>query len=131
MQRILLIDDSPSVRRALQDVLRPYERIDVAAEAGDALTAMEIINQGFEGIVVIDIDLPDFDGIETIVQIKHLRPSIPVIVLSLHSDIRYLQRSFKAGASGFVLKERAFEDLPEAIRRVANQAGFVSIDVVP
>ena len=59
------------------------------------------------------------------------RPELPVIVLSFQSDIRYLQESFKAGASGFVLKERANEDLPEAIRKVANKKNFISIDLVP
>ena len=128
---VLLVDDSLSIRNVLKNVLKPIDNIEVLAEAGDALSALKLIAQGFEGIVVIDINLPKLNGIEAIQQIKRNRPELPVIVLSFQSDIRYLQESFKAGASGFVLKERAYEDLPEAIRKVANNTNFISIDIVP
>jgi DNA-binding NarL/FixJ family response regulator len=81
--------------------------------------------------VVIDINLPEMDGTRTIRQIKQIRPTLPVIVLSFQSDIRYLQESVKAGASGYVLKERAYEDLVEAIKSVAEHTNFFSIDLVP
>ena len=112
-------------------MIKTEDKIIVLAEAGDALTAMKIIEEGFEGVVVIDINLPELDGIKTIRKIKHIRPALPVIVLSFQSDIRYLQESFKAGASGYVLKERAYEDLVEGIRSVVNQTNFISIDLVP
>ena len=128
---VLLVDDSITIRKVLKNVLKSEDKIIVRAEAGDAMTAMQIIEEGFDGIVVIDINLPDLDGIKTIRQIKQIRPALPVIVLSFQSDIRYLQESFKAGASGFVLKERAYEDLIKAIRSVADQTKFISIDLVP
>ena len=128
---VLLVDDSITIRKVLKNVLKSEDKIIVRAEAGDAMTAMKIIEEGFDGIVVIDINLPDLDGIKTIRQIKQIRPACPVIVLSFQSDIRYLQESFKAGASGFVLKERAYEDLIKAIRSVADQTKFISIDLVP
>ena len=112
-------------------MIKTEDKIIVLAEAGDALTAMKIIEEGFEGVVVIDINLPELDGIKTIRKIKQIRPALPVIVLSFQSDIRYLQESFKAGASGYVLKERAYEDLVEGIRSVVNQTNFISIDLVP
>jgi len=128
---VLLVDDSISIRKVLKNVLKSDDKIIVFAEAGDALTAIKIIEEGFEGIVVIDINLPELDGIKTIQQIKQIRPTLPVIVLSFQSDIRYLQESFKAGVSGFVLKERAYEDLIKAIRSVAHQTNYISIDLVP
>ena len=128
---VLLVDDSVSIRNVLKKVLKPKDKIDVLAEAGDALSALKLIEQGFEGIVVIDINLPNLNGIEAIRQIKRIRPELSVIVLSFQSDIRYLQESFKAGASGYVLKERAYEDLAEAIRNVAEKKNFISIDIVP
>ena len=128
---ILLVDNSISIRRALKNVLKSADKIVVLAEAGDAQTTLQIVDEHFEGIVVMGIKLPDMDGIETIRQIKQIRPSLPVIVLSFQSDIRYLQESFKAGASGYVLKECANEDLVRAIRSVADQTHFISIDLVP
>jgi len=120
-----------TIRKVLKNVLKSVDKIIVVAEAGDALTAMKIIEEGFEGIVVIDINSTNLDGIKTIRQIKRIRPALPVIVISFQSDMRYMQESFKAGASGFVLKERAYEDLPEAIRSVADQTNYISIDLVP
>ena len=128
---ILLVDDSIFIRKALKNVLNPEDKVIVLAEAGDAQVTLEIIERGFEGIVVIDINSPESGGIKTIRRIKKIRPTLPVIVLSFQSDIRYLQESFKAGASGYVLKERAYEDLREAIRSVADQTNFISIALVP
>ena len=62
---------------------------------------------------------------------KRILPELPIVVLSFQSDVRYLRESFKAGAMGFVLKERAYEDLPKAIRSVAGNNTFISIDIVP
>ena len=128
---ILLVEGSVSIRNVLRNVLRPNDDIELLAEVSDALSALERIEKGFEGVVVLDINLHSLDGIQAIRQIKHKRPKLPVIVLSFQSDIRYLQESFKAGASGFVLKERANEDLPEAIRKVTNNKNYISIDLVP
>lgn len=128
---VLLVEDSVSIRNVLRNVLRPNDDIKVIAEVADARSAEKRIEKGFDGVVVLDINLPKLDGIQAIRQLKHSRPKLPVIVLSFQLDIRYLQESFKAGASGFVLKERANEDLPEAIRKVANKKNFISIDLVP
>jgi len=128
---VLLADDSISTRKALKSVLRREDKIVVLAEAGDAQTTLQIVEDGFEGVVVIDINLPEMDGTRTIRRIKQIRPTLPVIVLSFQSDIRYLQESVKAGASGYVLKERAYEDLVEAIKSVADRSNFFSIDLVP
>ena len=128
---VLLVDGSISTRKALKNLLQREDKIVVLAEAGDAQTTLQIIEDGFEGLVVIDINLPEMDGINTIRRIKQIRPTLPVIVLSFQSDIRYLQESVKAGASGYVLKERAYEDLVEAIKSVADRSNFFSIDLVP
>ena len=128
---ILLVEDSVSIRNVLRNVLRPNDDINVFAEVSDARSALKRIEEGFQGVVVLDINMPKLNGFQAIRQIKRNRPKLPVIVLSFQSDIRYLQESFKAGASGFVLKERANEDLPEAIRKVADKINFISIDLVP
>jgi DNA-binding NarL/FixJ family response regulator len=128
---VLVVEDSVPIRNVLRNVLRPHDDINVIAEIADVRSALIQIEKGFEGVVVLDINLPELDGIEAIRHIKHNRPTLPVIVLSFQSDIRYLQESFKAGASGFVLKERANEDLPEAIRKAANKKNYISIDLVP
>lgn len=128
---ILLVEDSVSIRNVLRNVLRPNDDIKVIAEISDRFSALKRIEEGFQGVVVLDINLPELDGIKAIRQIKRTGPELPVVALSFQSDIRYLQESFKAGASGFVLKERANEDLPEAIRKAAKEINFISIDLVP
>ena len=128
---VLLVDNSLSIRKMLKNILNPQDRIHVVAEAGDAQTALDIIEHGFEGIVVLDINLLEIDGIRLARRIKRRRPDLPIIFISFQSDIRYLQESFKAGASAFVLKERAYEDLPQAIESASDGINFISIDLVP
>jgi DNA-binding NarL/FixJ family response regulator len=128
---VLLVEDSVSIRNVLRNVLISNDDIDVIAEVPDAFSALKRIEAGFKGVVVLDINMAEFNGMQAIRQIKRNRPTLPVIVLSFQSDIRYLQESFKAGASGFVLKERANEDLPEAIKKAANRKNYISIDLVP
>jgi DNA-binding NarL/FixJ family response regulator len=128
---VILVEDSAPIRNVLRNVLRPNDDIKVVAEVANANSALKRIEKGFEGVVVLDINTPKLNGIQAIRQIKRSQPKLPVIVLSFQSDIRYLQESFKAGASGFILKERANEDLPEAIRKAAKEINFISIDLVP
>jgi DNA-binding NarL/FixJ family response regulator len=128
---VLIIDDSDAIRKMLRRVLAAHADIHLSADIGDPYSALERIRHGFEGVVVIDINLPELDGIQVIREIKRIRRELPIVVLSFQSDIRYVQESFRAGAAGFVLKERAYEDLPAAIRNVTGNSGYISIDLVP
>ena len=128
---VLLVDDSESLRTAVKNILESQKDIKVIAEAEEALTALTLIEENFEGVVVIDINMPGLDGITAAKQIKKMRPELFVIVLSFQADLRYVQNSLNAGASGFVLKENAFEELARAIREVANGHIFISKDILP
>jgi DNA-binding NarL/FixJ family response regulator len=121
---VLLVEESSSVRKALKYLLNSKDHIKVTAESGDARYALQLINEGFDGVVVMGMNLPDLTGVETIQKIKQERPELPVIVVSFQTDIRYMRECFKAGASDYVLIERANEELPEVILKAVNRTSF-------
>jgi len=120
--KILLADDHKIVREGLRSLLEKHADIGVIAEAGNGRTAVELTRKLSPDVVVMDISMPDLNGIEATRQIISARPEVKVIALSMHSDKRFVVGMFQAGASGFLLKDCAFEELASAILAVrANQ----------
>ena len=123
---IILVDDSAEVRRSIGQLLNSAPDIDVIAEFEDAVWLLESLQEGLSGMVVMDLNMPEIDGILAIKRIKKIQPDMTVIIMSFNDDYRYIQASIKAGASGYVLKENAFEELPGAIREVSENKIYLS-----
>lgn len=123
---ILLADDHKIVRDGLRALLENQPDMKVIAEAENGRTAVQLAQQKRPQVVIMDISMPDLNGIEATRQMIRELPDIKVIALSMHSDRRYILRMFRAGAVGFLLKDCAFEELVSAINTAIADQPYVS-----
>jgi DNA-binding NarL/FixJ family response regulator len=124
--RILLADDHRILRQGVRAMLSAEPDFEVVAEAQDGRTAVEMAQRLNPNVVVMDIGMPDLNGIEATRQIVDRVPGVRVIALSAYADRRLIAEVLKAGASGYLLKESAFEELAEAIRTAAAKKVYLS-----
>lgn len=126
MIRVLLADDHAIVRAGLKEILADTGDITVAAEAANGQEVMARVRGADFDVAVLDMSMPGRSGIELIKQVKDEKPRLRILVLTMHSEEQYAVRAFKAGASGFLTKEAAAEQLVAAIRRIAAGGAYVS-----
>ncbi len=124
--RILIADDHPFLRTGLRHVLEEQSDFRVAGEAGDGREAVRLAQQERPDVAILDIGMPNLNGIEAARQICDSVPGIAVVVLSMHSDESYVLRALKAGARAYLLKESAEADLVAAVRAVSQGKAFFS-----
>jgi two-component system, NarL family, response regulator NreC len=118
--RILIADDHGVMRAGLRAILEDEPAIEVIGEAPDGETALHLVNEHDPDIVLLDIGMPGIDGIETTRQLKKRSSRSKVLILSVYEDEALLKEAIKAGASGYVIKRAAEEELIEAIRIVSR-----------
>jgi DNA-binding NarL/FixJ family response regulator len=123
--RILLADDHAVVRRGLRLVLDAEPDLEVVAEAGDGAQAVERALDDDVDLVVIDISMPRMTGLQAARELHRRRPSVRILILSMHQNEQYLYEALKAGASGYVLKTVADRDLVEACRAAVRGESFL------
>jgi DNA-binding NarL/FixJ family response regulator len=128
--RILLADDHKILREGLRSLLEKYEEFDVVAEADNGGNAVKLASIYKPDVVVMDVAMPGLNGIEATRRIISEAPDAKVIALTMHSERRYVVEMLNAGASGYLLKERAFEELVDAIREVVAGNIYMSPPVV-
>lgn len=124
--RILIVDDHGIVRKGLRLQLEQGENFEVIGEASDGREAVRAAEQLGPDVVIMDIGMPNLNGVEATSQIVKQRPETGVIILSMHSDESYLRRALAAGAKGYLLKDSADRDLYRAVEAVANGKSFFS-----
>jgi two-component system response regulator NreC len=124
--RILLADDHEILRHGLSRSFQQTEDIEVIGQAKDGHTAVELARELSPTIIVMDIGMPDLNGVEATRQITKESPRVKIIGLSMHSSNKYVREMFKAGASGYLLKDCPFDELTKAIRTVAEGKAYVS-----
>jgi two-component system response regulator NreC len=124
--KIILADDHTIVRHGLSRSFQQETDIEVIGQAKDGLSIVELARELSPDIVVMDIAMPDLNGMEATRQIMEELPHVKVIGLSMHSSDKYVREMFRAGASGYLLKDCSFEELVEAIRTVADGKTYVS-----
>jgi DNA-binding NarL/FixJ family response regulator len=129
MIRIILADDHAVMRRGLRLLLEQQKDFHVVEEASDGREAVALAEALKPDVVVMDITMPNLNGIEAARQIVAKQPHIAVVVLSMHSDEGYVLRALKAGARGYLLKESAEADLLLAVRSVSDGKAFFSPSV--
>ena len=124
--KILLVDDHALVRRGVAHVLHG-EFADLAiTEVGTAQDTLTAVQTAPWDLVILDVNLPDKSGLEVLKDIKRDRPSLPVLILSLYPEAQYARRAFKAGASGYLTKDSAPEEVTHAVRRILQGGRYVS-----
>jgi DNA-binding NarL/FixJ family response regulator len=124
--RVLLADDHAIVRAGLKEILADTGDITVAAEANNGQEVMARIRGQDYDVAVLDMSMPGRSGIELIKQVKDEKPKLRILVLTMHSEEQYAVRALKAGASGYLTKDSAAEQLVAAIRKIAAGGAYVS-----
>jgi DNA-binding NarL/FixJ family response regulator len=128
--KILIADDHGVVRQGLRSLLEQQPDMEVVGEAEDGRKALELVRKIQPDIVIMDVSMPNLNGVGATSQILHEFPNIKVIALSMHSNTIYVGDMIKAGASGYVLKECLFGELVEAVRVVSKGGTYLSPLVV-
>lgn len=126
VKRIVLIDDHPIMRHGLAQLIRAEDGLDVIGEAGSAREGLEVVGNLKPDLAVIDLTLPDKNGLELVKDIRALHPSTLCIVLSMHDETLYGERALRAGARGYVMKEEAADHLVTAIHKIISGGLYVS-----
>jgi two-component system, NarL family, response regulator NreC len=124
--KVLLADDHKMIRAGLRLVLEQQPEISVAGEADDGRQAISLAQELKPDVVVMDIGMPNLNGIEASLHIKQALPDTAIVMLSMHSDEGYILRALRAGAAGYILKDSAEADLVSAVRAVAEGKSFFS-----
>ena len=127
--RVLLADDHRIVREGVRSLLDNEPDMEIVGEAEDGRQALELVSELLPDVIVIDITMPNLNGVDATRQIVQNFPNVKVIALSIHSSRAFVADMLKAGASGYVLKECSFDELVEAIRRVAAGGKYLSAKV--
>jgi len=126
MIRVLLADDHAIVRAGLKEILADTGDIEVTGEAANGQEVLaRVFTQDFD-VAVLDMSMPGRNGIELIKLVKAEKPKLRILVLSMHSEEQYAVRALKAGASGYLTKESAADQLVAAIRRIAAGGAYVT-----
>ena len=126
MLKVLLVDDHALIRAGLRQVLsNGFPRVNIG-EAQNAQEAMTLVQKQEWDIAITDITLPGRSGLDLLAEFKHLRPNLPVLILSVLSEDEFAVRVLKSGAAGFVHKESSTEELVKAIKKVLSGGKYVS-----
>jgi two-component system response regulator NreC len=126
MIRILLADDHALVRHGFRMILAAQADMEIAGEAGNGREAVELAQKLKPDVVVMDVTMPELNGIEATRRLIELSPRSRVLALSMHKDAVYVREILRAGARGYLLKDSADADLLAAVRAVAKGEGYLS-----
>src|SRR5215470_15474383 len=116
--RVTLADDHPIVLNGLRSLIQAQPDLELVGEASDGLLALEVIKEQKPDVAVVDISMPDLNGLSVARRITQVLPSVQIIALTLHEDRAYVKQAIDAGIRGYVLKRSAADNLVHAIRSV-------------
>lgn len=125
-RKVLIVDDHPILRKGLTLLINQEPDLFVCAEAENAQMALESLDNVIPDMAIVDISLPGIDGIELIKELRLRHKEMPVLVVSMHDEALYAERSLRAGARGYIMKQEALEKVLVAIRKVLEGEIFVS-----
>ena len=127
--KILIVDDHKIVRDGLRHLLEDQAAYEVVGEAENGRKALQLARKHHPDLVIMDISMPDLNGIDATHQMIAENSGVKVIALSMHSDKQYVDQMLKAGISGYLLKDCAFEELERALRVIAGGGVYLSPDI--
>ena len=124
--RVLIADDHAIVREGLKQIIADSPDIIVAGEADTGLGAIELVRQQAFDVLLLDISMPDKNGIDVLKQVKQEKPTLPVLMLSMHREDQYAIRALTAGAAGYLNKQGAPAELVDAVHDVAAGRKYIT-----
>jgi two-component system response regulator DegU len=126
MIRVVVVDDHPIVRAGLHAVLEAADDVTVVAEGANGADALRLVAQHRPDVLVLDVNLPDFNGVEVTRQLREQRTSTAILALTVHDDSQTIFGLLESGADGYVLKDEALETLASAVRAAAHGDSWLS-----
>lgn len=126
MIKLLVVDDHAIVRKGIQQIIAETTDIVVSAEARNGQEVMEKVAKNVYDLVLLDIAMPGRDGLEVLKELKKQRPKLAVLMLSMYPEEQYAIRALRSGASGYLTKESAPDELIAAIRKVSSGGKYIS-----
>jgi two-component system response regulator NreC len=124
--RVLLVEDHTVVRQGLRRILELDPAVEIVGEVGDGRAALEAVQRLKPGVAIIDISLPELNGIEVTRQLAKAAPATKVLILSMHADDAYIRESLRAGAQGYLLKDADDNDLLKAVTALDAGGSYFS-----
>lgn len=124
--RVLIADDHAIVREGLRRILASDSTIVVAGEARDGHEVLAAVREGGFEVLLLDLSMPGRSGVDLIKQVKGEQPDVRILVLSMHDEAQYAERTIRAGASGYLTKDTAAKQLVAAIHRIAAGGMFIT-----
>lgn len=124
--RVLLVDDHPITRQGIRALVNQQLNLEVCGEADTATQALELVGTLEPDIIILDISLPQTNGIELTKQIKTIAPDKPILVVSMHDEALYAERAIRAGAMGYVMKEEAGDKVATALQHLLRGEMYLS-----
>jgi DNA-binding NarL/FixJ family response regulator len=115
--RLVIADDHELIREGIKKIVRPCTDLKIVGEAADLTQAIALIAQVHPDVVILDLTLPDYDGLDGLAELRRHFPDLRVVILSMHPEERYAVAALRAGAHGYVSKTMASAELVEAVRR--------------
>jgi DNA-binding NarL/FixJ family response regulator len=129
MIRVLIADDHAIVRKGLKQIVSETSDITVADEASDGAEVLDKVKNNDYDVIVLDVSMPVRSGLEVLQQLRQLKPGLPVIILSMHPEEQFAVRMLKSGASSYLSKESAPDELVKAIRHVYKGNKYITSKV--
>ncbi len=126
MIKVLVADDHAILRRGIKQILAEIPSVDMVDEATNGQEVLAKVAKGSYDLVLLDISMPGRSGLEVLKQLKAEKPALPVLMLSMHPEEQYALRALKAGASGYLTKESAPDELISAIQKILQGGKYVS-----
>ena len=126
MTRILIADDHTIVRKGLRELIEKIPQMIVKDEASNGHELLEKIQKEDFDLILLDLSMPGMSGLDALKQIKSIKKDLPVLILSMYTEIEYVLRVIKAGASGYLTKASAPNELEEALKKVSGGGKYIS-----
>ena len=126
MKRILIVDDHEVLREGVKRIFDKQVGAITFGEASSGPEALRLIREQDWDIVVLDLSLTGQNGLEVLKELKQIRPRLPVLILSMHTEVQFARRAFKAGASGYITKDSPRSELTKAINKVIDEGRYIS-----
>ncbi|MCP2519421.1 response regulator transcription factor [SCandidatus Aminicenantes bacterium Aminicenantia_JdfR_composite] len=126
MFKILIADDHAIVREGIKKILSEFSDIKVVNEAKTGKETIEKVRKEKLDLIILDISLPDRNGLDVLKQIKELKPNLPVLILSIHPEENYAIRTLKAGASGYLTKDKTPHELIKAVKKIFKGGKYIT-----